>query len=235
MSYSFNGTTAYMERATDIPLTGLPATPLSMIAWVKITDTATYRVPCSIWSAGAAANYYAIWIQDTEVVSALTITSGGAGFATATSSAAVTTGAWCMVHACFGSTADREAGVSAANYGTNTTTIAPAFAANRLTLGYKDNVGNDQFAGLLGLVALYNVKLDHTQLTELLSVAPDAASSYSSCVAYYDLRVNEGTTTMPDTKASYDLTITAATYSSDNPVIAAAGGVRSKRMLLGVG
>lgn len=218
MSYSFNGTSHYLSRTASTPLT---ATPFTIIAWVKVDDTATVRSVCVSYRQGSSTNYFQVQLNSTEVPQMVTRHNVD-GQVLASAASAATPGAWKFIHGKSASSTSRFAGVDGASGTENTTDRTPSGTLDAIQIGMRPT-NLEWYDGLIGLVAIYNGALSESELAELATTAPESASTFGDCVAYWDLRTDHGTTTIPDSKGSYDLTVNGATFNADNPNLGPAG------------
>jgi hypothetical protein len=219
MSYDFNGTTAYAQGAT--PLT---ASPLTIIAWMKGDAQAANRGLCCLLNSGATTDYYYLRVGATDIVEAITRDAGGIT-ATAATTATITESSWQFIHGTWATSgASRRAGINAGDYVNDATSNEPSPAPDQAWIGGRALGPTDPYDGKIALVAVYNEALSDAELTELYTTQPESASSYSKCVAYWDFRADEGTTTVPNAKnpGTYDMTLygtTKPTYDADNPTL----------------
>jgi len=188
--------------------------PFSVAAWVKILDDT--RTHCFWASVDTSSDsiYYAL-ISDYG--SAACIEREGTAVSDYGPDNVI--GKWHLHVAVFRSSTDREQYVDGGTSGNNTDSKTLTGTLTRYWVGARPGP-NQPTNGKIATIAVYNKALSVAEIAELLRLWPEQASSYGDCVAYHDMRADQGTVTLPDAKAgNYDLSITGATYDSDNPVL----------------
>ena len=134
-----------------------------------------------------------------------------------------------MAHATFTSNSSRAAGTDAGNEGSDTaTTVTFAGTPDVTSIGVR-GIGatlQEYFDGRISVIAVYNRVLNGTELTELLTVQPQSASTYGDCLALWDFRVNDGDILKnKKNPGTYDMTAyNTPTYQNDDPTLGTGGG-----------
>ncbi|MEN9417118.1 MAG: hypothetical protein RI988_738 [Pseudomonadota bacterium] len=212
MSRSFNGTSAALTSNTS-PITGFPFT---LAVWYKpatlsgsdkdlisLHDDPSVPIAVRLVLRSAASWKPTLYLFDGGYKE---INSGGSGS---------TTGAWQLAVAVVNSASSYSVFYNGANKATGTTPVTMTLSnLDRLAIG-KSSFGAEYFEGLLGYAAAWNgVALSDAQVAALYTQSPLLVGTPT---AVWPLISNASPE--PDSVGSNTLTVTAATFSTDNPPI----------------
>lgn len=231
MSYYFDGVNAKASCTVGSPCDNakLAATGFTFVTYIQPETTAASK--CLITSQYSGGTYYFLHSLDTDLYPRAR-TRDNATLATCTTTVAISTGAWAMTHSKWGTgSAYRQAGFHNSSYPsgyyetadtTDATTLD--FTPNRIWVGYRPT-NLEFFKGYMAIAAMYEGLLSDSELDELYTVQPQSASSYSKCLALWDMRNSHGTTEIADALGTYTLTLEAVNgttkpvHSTENPTL----------------
>ena len=215
MSRDLTGTASYLSRNDRLGFSGYP---LSVFIWLYGDTFATNnRTLFNIGQAAGAAD---------DTLKMAVLTDGRVevlaydpvnGFRVAQSVATVSTGAWQSAGAVWTSTTSRSVYVNGANKITNTDTSAVTFTdLDRTGVGVNIVGGfTELFDGRLAHCAVWNVALADAEMEILHSGLSPLRVRPASLVAYWSLSGKDDPEI--DIIGRYDLTVTSAAASNDEP------------------
>jgi hypothetical protein len=224
MSRSFDGATTSLDNTSGVPAS---AAPLTLVCWFKPAAIGSTYTLLALNTSSGGNHQFELVVQSTNEVRA---EARDTSSSQATTTGTVNNGAWNMCGAVFTSTTSRAAYLNGelGTGGTPTTTRTPS-GMNEIRIGKSRSGAGafNQFAnGLIGFAGVWNVALSESDLDTLYnsgSGGVDPATIQGpNLVARYDLNTN--TSPEPDDVGSLDLTVTAATFSSDDPFTITVGG-----------
>lgn len=222
MSRSFDGSTTSLDNSGSAPVT---AVPLTIVCWFKPAAVGSQVTLVGLDTTGTGNHQFELIVNSSNQVGANTrSTTSASGLTTGT----VTNGAWNMCGAVFASATSRRAYLNGELGSASGVNLTPS-GINEIRVG-KSRASSgafDQFAnGLIAYCWIWSVDLSETDLDSLYNsgsggVDPSTVQG-ANLVWRSDLLLNESPE--PDAIGSIDLTVTAATFSSDNPFAFSAGG-----------
>lgn len=214
MSRSFDGATTSLDNTTASPAT---AAPLSISVWFKPAAISTTQTLVGLNTTGGGNHQFELVMDSTNVIQAQARDTGASQAATTGS---VNNGVWNFAGAVFTDVTHRFAYLNGEYAGGVGTTRTPS-GVNEIRVGKSRSGGAafNQFAnGLIAYVVVWDVALSQANLDSLYNggagVDPTTIQG-ANIVAIYDLTGNESPEV--DDDGALDLTVTAATFSSDNP------------------
>lgn len=227
MSRSFDGATTSLDNSGSAPLT---AVPLTLFCWFKPAAISITQTLVALNTTGGGSNQFELVANSDNTVGAQTSTASTSAGVTA---GTITNGVWNMCGAVFASATDRKAYLNG-ELGTAQTTTRTPTGINEIRVGKSRSGASafNQFAnGLVAYVVVYDIALSEPELDSLYNagagVDPTTVQG-AHIVAIYDLTGNESPEI--DDDGAIDLTVTAATFSSDNPFTISVGGTVPKFM-----
>lgn len=205
MSYSFAGATNGMTHAAAV----LSAPSIVVGCWVKIAALPLEEAPLiSIRTSGGGNNRFTLSLNTSGNVLWTARTTASSS---ATSTGAVALDTWTFVGGEEVSTTERYALLGSTRSTVSSTSRVPS-GMNTTDLG-ASNVGVTRyFIGLMSVPFIYNGTINDTQRTQLASLTPAAVLTPT---AHWLFAASANP--QPDDIASFDMTVTGATYSSDEP------------------
>jgi hypothetical protein len=232
MSRSFNGSSDYLST-TAAPQ--ISAFPMTLMAWVKPTTVAADQyVIGGSWS-GSTSDYLTLHLRNDGLVTASARSTASGLSQAPLSTPSYTADAWQFVAAEFtgsGSTCTSTRAVLGTTRGTaQTPSIAVDFAQfNRTFVGARVYNGNNSFfSGHIAYAAWISAIPTEGEYTSLQTQAPHLVFG-SDRVHYFTLTDNESPE--QDDWGDRDLTVTGATYSTDNPDISSSALTKKLKVLV---
>ena len=197
----------------------LVSTPgITIAAWIKSNGVATTGVEGII--AGVvtnAANNHRLTLS-ISTGGAIQAVSRDTGANSASSSASISeTTNWHHAAAVWTANNSRAAFLDGANKGTDTNSRTPS-GMNRTIVGLGGDANFDLY-GKVAHVGIWNVALSDGDIATLAGGANPQSVQLANLVAYWTLDTNASPE--DDVIGANDLTVTTATYSSDNPTVSA--------------
>lgn len=237
MSYYFNGTNSYATAGVAIPSAVAGSeVPKTIVAYVKVESTAASKIICQLHRTTGFTTYQLLR-GNTEGYPTLTHRYDTTSGVSELSNYSMVGAGWVLAHATFNGNADRQAGWHSSTdtdgrYASADTTSVTGATFNNVNVGYRPT-NLEWFKGYIAYVAIYDKVLSDAELDELYTTQPESASSYGDCVAYWDMRDNEGTDTIPDLIGTVDLTLSTnggskPVYNSDNPTLGTGSSLKMK-------
>lgn len=213
MSRSFDGATTSLDNVTGVPV---GATPLSMVCWFKPAALGITETLVALNTSGTGNHQFELVVDATNIVQAQARDTGASQAATTGS---VNNGAWNFAGAVYTSSTSRNAYLNG-EFTSNTTSRSPTgMNETRVGRSRSGGAGFNQFAnGLIAYVVIWDVALSQANLDSLYNGGAGADPTTvqgANIVAIYDLTGNESPEV--DDDGALDLTVTAATFSSDDP------------------
>jgi hypothetical protein len=233
MSRSFDGTNDLLTISSAVvDATTIDTTPVSVAMWIKRAQTSAAAVERLMIAgvAGATNNMLSLGINTNNTLFCRTRTTGDAD-ATSTATIADTTN-WHLVVGVWAGIADRKIYVDDNAAVQNTTSRDPSTATNLFRIGAStDNAApfTGEYTGLIAYVTVWNTALSDANVASLWNggagVDPTTVAS-GNLVAAWDLTGDESPEV--DDVGAFDLTVTGATFSTDNPFAVGGSGLYNK-------
>lgn len=228
MSRSFDGATTSLDNISGtVPVS---AVPLTIVCWFKPAAIGTTQTLVALNTTGGGNHQFELVIDSTNIIHAQardTTTSQGVTVGT------VNNGAWNMAAAVFNTTTSRQAYLNGELGAVNANTRTPT-GLNEIRIG-KSRSGAaafNQFAnGLAAYAWIWNTNLTEVELDGLYNALAGGIDPSTVQGANLKFRTDLLLNASPevDTIAALNLTVTAATFSSDNPFTISAGGGQAPR------
>jgi hypothetical protein len=224
MSRSFDGATTSLDNTTGVPVS---TTPLTLVCGFKPAAIGSTQTLVALNTSGTGNHQFELVVNSSNQVQA---EARDTATSQATTTGTVTNGAWNMCGAVYTSATSRAAYLNGelGTGGTPTTSRSPS-GMNEIRLGKSRSGAGafNQFAnGLIAYVWIWNVALSEANLDALYNggsggVDPSTIQG-ANLVFRTDLLSNANPEV--DVIGGLNLTVTAATFSSDDPFTITAGG-----------
>ena len=181
MARNFDGTNDVLQQASAV----VSGYPFSLSVWYNPDDFDAQGVPLEVDHSTEAARYIGIYVINPGGEVRAQSQNGGE-FATAQTTAQLTTGTWHHLAAVFASATSRIIYIDGGNSVSNTTEVNFGTGINRTTIGAAENGGtqNNHADGQIAEAAVYDIALTAADVVVLskafspLLVRRDALVSY---------------------------------------------------------
>jgi hypothetical protein len=235
MSRSYDGANDRLQVAAAVfDATAIDATPVAIATWIKRarTSAAAEEFLACGGVSGATSHYCAIAINTSNQVLCRTRTTSNAE-AIDTVNTITDTTTWHLVFAVWKGIADRRIYVDGNAGVANTTSRDPVTATDFFCLGATPESGiGSEYQGLQGYTAVWtglsktDGQWDAMRDAIWNSGAGADLSTIESAnqVAYWPLTSNADPEVNSKNPGTFDLTVTTATFSTDNPFTLGGGG-----------
>jgi hypothetical protein len=209
----------YLEYAGAV----VSSVPLTMACWFK-TDDDTVNSHLMCVGQDSASEYFTLEARCADAgdyLQAVTRSVAG-GRRTATTSAGMSAGTWYHCCGVFSATNARKVYLNGGNAGTDANDVTPS-GLNRTRIAYLKSLASYHLSGRIAWPGIWNVALTDAEVAELAAGAFPPSIRPASIVDLWDLTRNVD----PETSwvGSHNLTVSGATYSSDDPAVAMPGYV----------
>jgi Concanavalin A-like lectin/glucanases superfamily len=214
VSYLFvSASNHFMERGTPLPVA---SPPLSVGVWIKADAAGGYVFETSDGVSPGSSNFnFIALLGSTDWKTQMGVVSSGEGFTSVNTTNTAALSAWHSATAVWASTSLRRAYIDGGDR-TDDDITDPFVPATQtfLSIGYARDGLDAYYGGRLAYVFIWNIALTDA---EVASWHGGSIPQQANLIAAYDMTTDHGTSTMPDAIGSFDLAITGATFSSDNP------------------
>ena len=231
MSYSFDGANDRLLGS----FTSTYADPLTLAAWVKITDHLINTDTILMVGNSNASQDQTYSIRTGNVDNTWRAFSRDTGQSAASFTLAADN-TWLPIVCKFSSNTSRTVYAGAlANSGTNEDARSVGDAIQHIAVGRQIDAAGE-FLGLIAEVAVWTGDLSDEDITSFLAGTAASSIDAGNLIGYWPLSADNATQANLGLDAAGDLTVTGAVFDADHPTITTPStGVRSRRLLLGVG
>jgi hypothetical protein len=229
MSRSFDGTDDHLTYSgAVVDATAIETTPISIALWIKRARSSAAAAERLVTAgvSGATNNLMAIGINTDNTVFCRSRSTGDADSTTVATITDTTT--WHLVVGVWASLTSRTVYLDGTAATPNTTSRDPSVATNIFRVGASLDSGAPftlEYQGLIAYLTVWNTALTGGDVTSLYNsgsgVDPTTIAN-GNLVAHWDMTGDESPEV--DDVGAFDLTVTGATFSTDNPFTVGAAG-----------
>ena len=215
MSRIFTGSTTYL-LASSVPAS-LIAAPLSISAWVKLSQLAIALQVVNIGVSGSLFNRFALRVDASGFASSQ-VSDASTTQATPSTVAIADTTTWHLITAVFSANNARASYLDGGNVGTSSNSKSPTIATTDIMRISAAPDGTTWHRGNAAYIATWNIGLSAGDVANLFTTSPDQVQG-ANLVNYWGLLNNQSPE--PDAgPAGVDMVVNGPpTFSTDNPAI----------------